>query len=309
MGHAEPAQPPTTRRLLSGHVSARPATPPSPERGRCGLGPSRRREERLRSPAEEQSPDNSNTLPKRPGLGIQRRRPAGEQPQSPRQVQARFLPQGQVQTHSRLVKGGARNCAPVPIPNQVVPPSGRYAPVAPLTAPALSQAAAPAPRGSHTRDADKLLTFVRLFRDSCGAYRDWGGPRVSSRHGHHPRHAPLRPSCPPRHVQPSCPGCQPLHRIRSNAGLRCPRGRWPSPRSAPARSGFGSTIRIPNLGRPTGSLGGLPAPQHPWFRSKAPEGDPVGHSAFRRPPPGRCQPGAESNVTGATPGTAAPDPV
>lgn len=42
-------------------------------------------------------------------------------------------------------------------------------PVALLPDPPLAPGAAPAPRRSHTRDADKLRTFVRLFRGSGGA--------------------------------------------------------------------------------------------------------------------------------------------
>lgn len=137
---------------------------------------------------------------------------------------------------------------------------------------------------------------------------------VSSCRGHHPRQPPLRPpqSLPVQHATSSWPAPVANLSTVSGATRACGvpggEGHLPDPR-----------LLAGDLDARLGSLGGLRAPPHPGFHSKgshgpvsswglSPQATPRGISLSAAPIGGMPAPSAECNVTGATLGTAAPDP-
>lgn len=132
------------------------------------------------------------------------------------------------------------------------PPSGHSAPMAlpPAPAPPRRSCSCPA-QVTHPRRR-QVANFRQIISRAVVALNGIPGQTPLELPRAPPCQAPLSPtSVPPcstrHHVQLACPGCQPLHCIRSNAGLRCPRGRRPPPGSAPARSGFGRSTGITGL--------------------------------------------------------------
>lgn len=211
--------------------------------------------------------------------------------------------------HARLVEAPAESCATVPTPN---PARIQALHPCPLCPPLRSPGEQPLPRADHTPErSTQVANFLSDYFSAAAAPNGVG--RTSSCHQHHPRHALLRPpQCLPRTtLRPAArPGRQLLQRLRSNVGRRRPRGRWPLPGSAPARSGFGGSIRIPSHRRLTGfpaAPTSLPNAGDQQSRGDIiPPAAPLVAPPSGGPGPWRCQPGAGCSVTGAVPGTAAP---
>lgn len=200
--------------------------------------------------------------------------------------------------------------------------SARSAPGSPLPGPrARSPQQRPLPRAGHTPTRRRqVANFCQIMSLPLRRLTGLGRTQefrvaTSATPATLPCAHPI-PPCPPRHVQLPRSGRQLLRRLRSNVGRWRPRGRRPTPGCPPARSGSGGSIRTLSRcssTRITRSLRAPPAPLAPLeLRGRPPQGDSSHPRAPRplRPLAARTREipaWRRCNVTGATPGTAAPD--
>lgn len=246
---------------------------------------------------------------------------ARAQPQPPSQVQPRFLPQGHAQTHSGSAKRRSSKLRHGPDSESSRSPIRALRPRVTAALALRSPKQRPLPRAGHTPTRRRqVANFCQIFSLQLRRLTGLGRTpefRVATRTT--PATLPCThpiPPCPPRHVQLPRPGRQLLGRLRSNVGRRRPRGRRPTPGCAPARSGFGRSIRTLSRRSSTGSPAASAGPRAPRSTRKPRSQPPRGDSSHRRPR-WRLRPLAartreipawrRCNVTGATPGTAAPD--
>lgn len=292
---------PTTRSLLGAHVSTRRAPPASPASGRRWPGPSGGRLEGLPAPAAAQNPDSADAVPQRPRLGQGEGRPGAVS--TPISSSAALPP---ARSRSNTLTLGKRRSSKLRHGPDSESSGGPIRGLCPRAAAARPRALAnsgPCPtRVTHPRNADKLLTFVRLFAAAAAPNGVGADSRVSSCHQHHPRPAALRPPNPslPSAPRPAtAPTSPPSPEQRGPAAspgatatsrmCSCSQRIWRLDRN---------TVPLP-LDRITRSLLAPPRPSLPLGGAGAsrpeethPSRGPTGRFALWRPRPGRFQPGA-----------------